>query len=81
MSGEIWSRAEIESPCKRICVMDDGPGGSGLCLGCFRTRPEIATWSRLTPEARRAVMAELPAREAEAGKRGRRGGRSARRGG
>jgi hypothetical protein len=35
---------------------------SGLCLGCGRTLGEIATWSGLTGEERRRVMAELPLR-------------------
>lgn len=37
-------------------------GASGLCLGCFRTLGEIAGWSRLTPEERDRLMAELPER-------------------
>lgn len=80
MSEDVWSRNEIESPCKRVCVIDENAGQGGLCLGCFRTREEIAAWSRLSPEARRAVMAELPAREEAAGRRPRRGGRAGRRG-
>lgn len=68
----VWRRAEIESPCVRVCVIDER---IGLCLGCRRTRAEIAGWSRLTPEARRAVMAELPSRAVAPT---RRGGRAAR---
>ena len=41
-----------------ICV--DGP--SRLCLGCYRTLPEIVRWQRLTDEERAAIMAELPSR-------------------
>ena len=37
-------------------------GESGLCLGCFRTLKEIATWSRLDEAERTALMAALPAR-------------------
>jgi hypothetical protein len=37
-------------------------GQSGLCLGCFRTLPEIARWERLTDGERTALMAALPAR-------------------
>ncbi len=51
--------APIRTPCVQVCAID---GESGLCLGCFRTLPEIAEWSRLSPEARDALMAELPAR-------------------
>ena len=37
-------------------------GQSGLCLGCFRTLPEIAGWTKLSAEQRAALMTELPAR-------------------
>lgn len=73
MSDEPWRRAEIESPCIQICTIHPE---TGLCLGCHRTRDEIAAWSRLTPEARRKVMAELPARNpAPTNRRGGRRGR------
>jgi predicted Fe-S protein YdhL (DUF1289 family) len=49
----------IVSPCVKLCVVD---GESGLCLGCCRTLAEVAGWMQLTPEAREAVMAELPGR-------------------
>lgn len=37
-------------------------GQSGLCLGCYRTLPEIAGWARLTEAERAAVLASLPDR-------------------
>lgn len=49
----------IESPCILVCSVDDQ---TGYCFGCGRTRAEIGLWLELTPESRRAVMAELPAR-------------------
>lgn len=49
----------IESPCNRICTIDMK---SGFCRGCGRTGAEIGAWTSLSPEERRAVMAELPAR-------------------
>ena len=73
MTDPVWHRDEIESPCIKVCVIDPA---TGQCLGCHRTRHEIAGWSRLSPEARRAVMAELAGRAAA--KRPRRGGRAAR---
>ena len=42
------------TPCIKVCIVD---GASGLCLGCYRTLPEIAKWSRLD-EAERAVRAD-----------------------
>jgi len=56
---DVWKRPEIDSPCVNICVIHRQ---SGLCMGCFRTGDEIAGWSRMTPESRRALMDELPAR-------------------
>jgi predicted Fe-S protein YdhL (DUF1289 family) len=70
-SPEIWSRAEVDSPCVKVCVIHPA---TGLCLGCARTLDEIAAWSRLAPERRRAIMAELPARQPAPS--GRRGGRA-----
>lgn len=40
---------------------------SRLCFGCGRTLPEIARWGRMESAERRAIMAELPARMADAG--------------
>ncbi|WP_296421239.1 DUF1289 domain-containing protein [Pseudooctadecabacter sp.] len=69
----IWTRAEIESPCIKICVIHPE---TRLCTGCLRSIDEIGAWSRLTPEARKAVMDDLPARAPLLQKR--RGGRAAR---
>lgn len=77
MSDEVWRRDEVESPCVRICLLHPQ---AGICIGCYRTAEEIAGWSTMTPEARRAAMAELPGR-AHLVKPVRRGGRAGRRGG
>lgn len=53
--------AQIESPCINICVIDPA---TRLCKGCLRSIDEITAWTRLTPEARRAIMLELPGRTA-----------------
>ena len=73
MTDEIWKRAEIESPCVKICVIHPE---ARLCVGCYRSIEEIGGWSRLTPEARSTIMADLPARAGKLTKR--RGGRAAR---
>lgn len=73
MSDDIWKRAEIESPCVKICVIHPE---ARLCTGCLRSIDEITQWSRMTPEARRAVMEDLPSRQPQLSKR--RGGRAAR---
>jgi predicted Fe-S protein YdhL (DUF1289 family) len=51
--------AAIETPCNKICVVDPA---SKLCVGCGRTLAEIGGWIGFTPEERRRIMAELPAR-------------------
>ncbi|EAQ05306.1 DUF1289 domain-containing protein [Yoonia vestfoldensis] len=72
-TDHIWKRAEIDSPCIKICVIQPA---TRLCTGCLRTIDEISTWSRMTQEARAAVMADLPARKGLVAKR--RGGRAGR---
>jgi len=72
-AGEVWSRDEVQSPCVRICVVHPE---ARLCTGCVRAIDEIGRWSRMSPEERREVMAELPSRAGAFGKR--RGGRAAR---
>ena len=73
MNDAFWTRDEIESPCVKICVIHPE---AQICIGCLRSGNEIANWSRISPEARRTLMAELPSRSALLKKR--RGGRGAR---
>ena len=40
---------------------------TSLCCGCGRTLPEIARWPRMDSAERRALMAELATRMADAG--------------
>lgn len=68
----------IESPCRRVCVLDPV---TDLCIGCGRTRAEIAAWRNLAPDQRRAVMAHLPDRLRDMTRRDVRGGRLSRRAG
>ena len=60
MAASCDDRAEsgmttIESPCILVCSIDMK---TGYCFGCGRTRDEIAGWIDMTPETRRAVMAD-----------------------
>jgi predicted Fe-S protein YdhL (DUF1289 family) len=73
MSDDVWRRNEIESPCIKICVVHPK---ARICTGCFRSIEEIGGWSRMTPDERREIMAELPERAGAFTKR--RGGRAAR---
>lgn len=74
MSDDVWSRDEVQSPCIKVCVIEPE---SRLCTGCLRTIDEISTWSFMSNEERRSVVAELPSRQGRLTRR--RGGRAARR--
>ena len=52
---------DIETPCVKLCVVDPD---SGFCIGCGRSRAEIAGWIAMSPDARREVMADLDDRMA-----------------
>ena len=73
MSDDVWHRVEIESPCVKICLIHPE---ARICIGCLRSADEIASWSRMTPEARREVMDALPGRSGLLARR--RGGRAGR---
>ena len=53
----------VPSPCISICAIDQV---TGLCAGCLRTLDEIAVWSVLDDEEKRAVWTELDARRVAA---------------
>jgi len=69
------SMTAIESPCILVCSIDMK---TGYCFGCGRTREEIGAWMTMTPETRREVMEELPARLETVERRPRRETRRAR---
>jgi len=72
MSDEVWRRDEIESPCRKICIIHPE---SRLCIGCLRSIDEIRDWSGMGGASRTKIMAELPSR-ADLVKGKRRGGRA-----
>lgn len=72
-TDQIWKRGEIESPCVKLCVIHPK---AKICTGCYRTLDEIGSWSSLTPELRRDIMADLPDRAGLLKQR--RGGRAGR---
>lgn len=69
----IWRRDEVESPCVKLCLIHPD---ARLCVGCYRSIDEITAWSRMSHEARAAIMAELPQRAPQMVRR--RGGRAGR---
>ena len=50
---------DAASPCINVCRMSPD---TGLCEGCLRTLDEIAAWSAMSAEQKRAVLAQLPKR-------------------
>ncbi|TQS72461.1 DUF1289 domain-containing protein [Rhodobacteraceae bacterium] len=74
MNDKVWKRDEPQSPCIKLCQIHPQ---ARLCIGCLRTIDEISQWSRLSPDMRGQIMAELPARKPLLQKR--RGGRRAKR--
>lgn len=53
--------ASTDSPCVQVCELH--PDGSH-CVGCFRTREEIAQWIRYSAAEREEVLVRLEQRRA-----------------
>ena len=49
----------VPSPCNSICTIDSK---LGVCIGCYRTLDEIASWMRFSDARKREVVQSLPAR-------------------
>lgn len=52
----------IASPCLHICQLDK----QGVCIGCLRTRDEIARWIQMTAREKSLVIAALKHRNTAA---------------
>ena len=63
------TNAPLPSPCISICQIDPV---SGNCLGCYRTREEIARWSRMSQDEQQNLISDLQDRRAQATGRARR---------
>jgi len=48
-----------KSPCISTCAVS---GQTGFCIGCGRKLAEIAGWTGLSDDEKRAVLAQLPDR-------------------
>jgi predicted Fe-S protein YdhL (DUF1289 family) len=51
--------ATIETPCEKICIVDQP---SGLCRGCGRNLAEIERWAAYSDGERARIMDDLPQR-------------------
>jgi predicted Fe-S protein YdhL (DUF1289 family) len=51
--------APVPSPCTNVCRINEA---TGWCEGCGRTLGEIAAWSTMEDDEKRAVWALLPPR-------------------
>jgi len=51
----------IESPCNKVCVINEA---TGLCRGCYRTLDEISRWASYTSEQKFELLEELARRKA-----------------
>jgi predicted Fe-S protein YdhL (DUF1289 family) len=54
----------IESPCNKVCVMNEA---TGLCRGCYRTLDEIARWGTMSDAEREEVTRKLAERASRSG--------------
>ena len=52
----------VSSPCTKVCRLDFN---SDLCVGCGRSRAEIAAWTTLSADDKRRVLAAAEARLAQ----------------
>ena len=54
---------KLPSPCISVCQMDDL---DEMCVGCYRTRAEIATWGSMNRDDQILLLDILRDRRAEA---------------
>jgi uncharacterized protein len=60
--GQAFETSPV-SPCLGICLMDPA---TRTCRGCLRTVEEIAGWYEATAAEKRAILARLAERRAQA---------------
>lgn len=54
----------IESPCNKVCVINEA---TGLCRGCYRTLDEIACWGMMGDAEKVEVIGKLAERATRSG--------------
>ncbi|WP_020406382.1 DUF1289 domain-containing protein [Hahella ganghwensis] len=50
---------KVKSPCVSICALD----AEDICVGCHRSAEEISSWSALSEDEKRQVLAQVAKRE------------------
>ena len=60
----------VASPCIGVCRLDER---AGWCVGCLRTREEIARWRDADEAERRRILAAVARRREECAETGRNG--------
>ena len=58
----LGSDGGVSSPCVNVCRMN---AATGLCEGCLRSIGEIASWSQMDAQDKRAVWQRIALRRAE----------------
>ncbi|MFZ5456646.1 MAG: DUF1289 domain-containing protein [Pseudomonadota bacterium] len=56
----------VASPCTGVCTLDRQ---LGICVGCLRSRDEIASWGSTTDEVRLQILERIREREAQGHRR------------
>ena len=52
---------EVVSPCMGVCVLDD----DDMCIGCYRTCGEIASWAAANNAERQTILDRVDERVAK----------------
>jgi uncharacterized protein len=64
----VSEERDVESPCNRVCTIDQV---TGYCIGCLRTLDEISRWHAMSNAERARLVASLGQRKVgEPGKPG-----------
>jgi predicted Fe-S protein YdhL (DUF1289 family) len=50
--------APVESPCIRLCTLDD----DDICVGCHRSVAEVCAWGGASDDERRQILAAVSER-------------------
>ncbi len=60
---EINTSRAVMTPCVGICSLDPD---TDLCMGCWRTRDEVASWAMAGDDLRRQILSRARRRREQA---------------